>query len=138
MKHKEPEYVTPKLIAELRRLTPYAPDHLPRAIGLIEAIRRRCPRLPQVACFDTSFHRTMPQVSRWISIPRFYAKKGVERYGFHGLSYAYLMEELSRIHPEATKGSVILAHLGNGASLAAVSDGKSMDTSMGSRLRPAW
>lgn len=131
MKHSEPERVTPKLLAELRRITPYAPDHLPREIGLIEALRRRHPQLPQVACFDTAFHRTMPGVAKLLPIPRRYAARGVERYGFHGLSYAYLMAELGRLDPAAARGRVILAHLGNGASLAAVRHGKSIDTSMG-------
>ena len=131
MTHAEPERVTPKLLAELHRITPYAPDHLPREIGLIEAFRKRHPKLPQVACFDTAFHRTMPRVATLLPIPRLYANKGVERYGFHGLSYAYLMEELGRLDPAAAKGRVILAHLGNGASLAAVRHGKSIDTSMG-------
>ena len=131
MKRAEPERVTPKLLAELRRITPYDPDHLPREIGLIEAFRTRCPKLPQVACFDTAFHRSMPRVAKLLPIPRRYSAKGVERYGFHGLSYAYLMEELGRLDPAAAKGRVILAHLGNGASLAAVRDGKSVDTSMG-------
>ena len=131
MKHSEPERVTPKLLTELHRITPYDPDHLPREIGLIEAFSRRHPKLPQVACFDTAFHRTMPRVAKLLPIPRRYAAKGVERYGFHGLSYAYLMEELGRLDPVAARGRVILAHLGNGASLAAVHDRKSVDTSMG-------
>ena len=131
MTHSEPERITPKLLTELRRITPYAPEHLPREIGLIEAFRTRHPKWRQVACFDTAFHRTMPRVARLLPIPRRYAAKGVERYGFHGLSYAYLMEELGRLDPAATKGRVILAHLGNGASLAAVRDGSSIDTSMG-------
>jgi acetate kinase len=131
MKHSEPEPITSKLLAELHRITPYDPDHLPREIALIEAFRQRCPTLPQVVCFDTAFHRTMPRVAKLLPIPRRYAAKGVERYGFHGLSYAYLMEELARIDPAVVKGRVILAHLGNGASLAAVRDGQSIDTSMG-------
>jgi len=131
MKHSEPELVTPKLLAELRRITPYAPDHLPREIGLIEAFSRMHAKPPQVACFDTAFHRAMPRVAKLLPIPRRYTTKGVERYGFHGLSYAYLMEELVRLDPAAGKGRVILAHLGNGASLAAVLHGKSFDTSMG-------
>jgi acetate kinase len=131
MRHSEPEQITSKLLAELRRITPYDPDHLPREIGLIEAFRTRHPRLRQVACFDTAFHRTMPRLARLLPIPRRYAAKGVERYGFHGLSYAYLMEELGRLDPAAAKGRVILAHLGNGASLSAVFHGKSIDTSMG-------
>ena len=135
MKHCAPQRVTPKLLAELRRITPFAPDHLPHEIGLIEAFLRRHPKLQQVACFDTAFHRTMPRVARLLPIPRRYAAKGVERYGFHGLSYAYLMEELGRLDRSAAKGRVILAHLGNGASLAAVRHGKSIDTSMG--LTPA-
>lgn len=132
MQHSEPERITAKLLTELRRLTPYDPSHLPGEIALIEAIRARHPRLPQVACFDTAFHRTLPRVAKLLPIPRRYGKKGVERYGFHGLSYAYLVEELARLgDPAATKGRVILAHLGNGASLAAVRDGRSIDTSMG-------
>ena len=132
MNHAEPERVTQELLDELHRLRPYDPAHLPREIELIEAFRQRHPALPQVACFDTAFHRTMPRVARLLPIPRRFDAKGVQRYGFHGISYAYLMEELVRLgDPAATKGRVILAHLGNGASLAAVRDGKSIDTSMG-------
>jgi acetate kinase len=132
MKHTEPEPVTQELLDELQSIRPYDPDHLPREIELIEAFRQRHPKLPQVACFDTAFHRTMPRVAKLLPIPRRYEVKGVQRYGFHGLSYAYLMEELARVAgSEAAQGRVILAHLGNGASLAAVNGGKSMDTSMG-------
>jgi acetate kinase len=132
MTHTAPELVTQELLEELRRISPYDPDHLPSEIELIETFRQRHPKLPQVACFDTAFHRTMPRVAKLLPIPRRYDAKGVQRYGFHGLSYAYLMEELARLgDPAATNGRVILAHLGNGASLAAVRDGKSIDTSMG-------
>ena len=131
MRHSEPERVTAPLLAELHRITPYDPDHLPREIELIEVFRQRHPRLPQVACFDTAFHHAMPRVAKLLPIPRRYAAQGVERYGFHGLSYAYLMEELRRLDPAAAKGRVVLAHLGNGASLAAVHHGQSIDTSMG-------
>ncbi|WP_245284866.1 acetate/propionate family kinase [Bradyrhizobium sp. th.b2] len=133
MKHSEPERVTPELLDELHRMMPYDPDHLPLEIELIEAFRQRHPGLPQVACFDTAFHRTMPRVASLLPIPRRYEAAGVRRYGFHGLSYEFLMEELTRLSDPAaaTKGRAILAHLGNGASLAAVSDGKSIDTSMG-------
>jgi acetate kinase len=131
MKHSQPERVTPKLLAELRRITPYDPDHLPQEIGVIEAFQRRHPQLPQVACFDTAFHRSMPRVARLLPIPRRYAAQGVERYGFHGLSYSYLLEELGRLDPRAAQGRVILAHLGNGASVAAVHQGHCIDTSMG-------
>src|SRR5271170_7159197 len=132
MKHTEPEIVTKKLLNELRRISPNDPDHLPREIELIEEFRKRHPKLPQVACFDTAFHQTMPRVAKLLPIPRRYDAKGIQRYGFHGLSYAYLMEELARLgDPAAATGRIILAHLGNGASLAAVRDGKSIDTSMG-------
>jgi len=132
MKHIQPEVVTPDLLDELHRIRPYDPEHLPREIELIEAFRQRHPKLTQLACFDTAFHQTMPRVAKLLPIPRRFDAKGVQRYGFHGLSYAYLMEELARLgDPAAATGRVILAHLGNGASLAAVRDGKSMDTSMG-------
>lgn len=131
MTHSEPERVTRKLLTELRRVTPYDPDHLPREMELIEAFTERHPKLLQVACFDTAFHRTMPRVAKLLPIPWRYVEKGIERYGFHGLSYTYLMEELGRLDPGADKQKVILAHLGNGASMVAVSHGKSIDTSMG-------
>jgi acetate kinase len=131
MKHTEPEIVTRKLLDELRRISPNDPDHLPGEIELIEMFRQRHPKLPQLACFDTAFHQTMPRVAKLLPIPRRFDAKGIQRYGFHGLSYAYLMEELVRFgDPSAKKGRVILAHLGNGASMAAVRDGKSIDTSM--------
>jgi acetate kinase len=108
------------------------PEHLPLAVALIEAFARRHPALPQVICFDTAFHRTMPRVARIVPIPRRYAPMGIERYGFHGLSYESLMAELGRLgDPVATSGRIILAHLGSGASLAAVRAGKCVDTSMG-------
>ncbi len=132
MQHTAPELVNQELLAELHRISRYDPEHLPREIELIEAVRKGHPNLPQVACFDTAFHRSMPRVATLLPIPRRFYAKGVQRYGFHGLSYSYLMEELARLgDPAATKGRVILAHLGNGASMAAVCDGKSIDTSMG-------
>lgn len=129
-KYSDSQKVTPELVAELRRLSPLDPAHLPGEIALIEAFTRHSPKLPQIACFDTAFHRTMPQVARQLPIPRRYQSAGVERYGFHGLSYAYLLQELERIAGPAARGRVILAHLGAGASLAAVRDGKCIDTSM--------
>jgi acetate kinase len=132
MKHTEPELVTQELLDELHRISPNDPNHLPREIELIETFRQRHPKLPQLACFDTAFHHTMPRVAKILPIPRRFDAKGVQRYGFHGLSYAYLMEELARLGDRAAAtGRVILVHLGNGASLAAVHDGKSIDTSMG-------
>src|SRR5580698_9796919 len=129
--YSHPQRVTPEMIEVLSRLSPFDPEHLPEEIMLIEAVRRRFPDLPQVACFDTAFHHDLPRVARLLPIPRRYEAQGVRRYGFHGLSCAYLMEELSRIAgTEAAQGRVILAHLGNGASLAAVRGGKPIDTSM--------
>src|SRR5688572_30087780 len=114
----EPVRISSDVMAELHRAEPYAPDHLPREIALIEALRSRYPDLPQVACFDTAFHGRMPPVAKLLPIPRRYYDRGVRRYGFHGLSYAYLIEELGRVAGEdAVRGHVILAHLGNGASL---------------------
>ncbi|MEO8660033.1 MAG: acetate/propionate family kinase [Bryobacteraceae bacterium] len=132
MHYTQPQHVTPELMQELHRICPYDPDHLPAAIELIEVFRQRHPNLQQVACFDTAFHRDMPRVARLLPIPRRFDAMGIQRYGFHGLSYAFLMEELNRVAgPQVAQGRVILAHLGNGASLAAVRDGKSIDTSMG-------
>ena len=132
MQHTEPEQVSQALLDELHRISPYDPDHLPREIELIEAFRRRYPQLPQVACFDTAFHHSLPRVARLLPIPRRFDAMGIRRYGFHGLSYAYLMQELAQLAgTQAAQGRVILAHLGNGASLAAVRDGRSIDTSMG-------
>ncbi len=127
----EPQRITTEMVDELRRLSPFDPEHLPEEILLTEAIHRRFPDLPQVACFDTAFHHDLPRVARLLPIPRRYEAHGVRRYGFHGLSYAFLMEELTRLAgAEAAKGQIVLAHLGNGASLTAVRDGKSVDTSM--------
>lgn len=130
--YREPHRVTKDLLDEMRRISAYVPEHLPSEIDLIDMVSERMPGLPQVACFDTAFHRDMPRVARILPIPRRFATKGVERYGFHGLSYEFLMEELARVAgAEAAKGRVILCHLGNGSSLAAVRNGKSVDTSMG-------
>lgn len=147
MEHTEPERITPDLLAELRRITPIDPDHLPGEIALIEAIQNRYPDLRQIACFDTAFHRTLPRVAQLLPIPRRFDARGIRRYGFHGLSYSYLLDELTRIaggsrfprtggpagtfRSGASNGRIILAHLGSGASLAAVRGGQSMDTTMG-------
>ena len=130
-KYSQPQRITTDMVEELHRLSPFDPEHLPEEILLTEAFHRRFPDLPQVACFDTDFHHDMPRVARLLPIPRRYEAQGVRRYGFHGLSYAFLMEELARLAgTEAAQGRVILAHLGNGASLAAVREGKPVDTSM--------
>jgi acetate kinase len=131
-RYRDPQRVDDAMIQELRRISSFAPNHLPSEIALMEVITKTFPQVLQLACFDTAFHGDMPRVAKLLPIPRRYEAKGVQRYGFHGLSYAYLMEELVRLDdPAATTGRVILAHLGNGASLAAVRDGKSIDTSMG-------
>jgi acetate kinase len=130
-KYSQPQRITAEMVEELRRLSPFDPEHLPEEILLTEAFHRRFPELPQVACFDTAFHHDLPRVAQLLPIPRRYEAQGVRRYGFHGLSYAFLMGELARLAgTKAAQGRVILAHLGNGASLAAVHRGKSMDTSM--------
>lgn len=127
----EPQRVTPEMIETLHQLSPFDPEHLPEEILLAEAFQQHFPDLPQVACFDTAFHHDMPRVARLLPIPRRYEAKGVRRYGFHGLSCEYLMTELARVAgAKAAGGRVVLAHLGNGASVTAVRGGKSMDTSM--------
>ncbi len=130
-KYWEPQRITPKMIGELRQLSSFDPEHLPEEIMLAEAFQRRFPAVSQIACFDTEFHHDLPSVARMLAIPRRYEAQGVRRYGFHGLSYAYLIRELERVAgTKAARGRVILAHLGSGASLAAVRDRKSIDTSM--------
>lgn len=130
-KYHEPQRITAEMVEELRQLSPFDPAHLPEEILLTEAFTKRFPDLPQVACFDTAFHHDLPRVAQILPIPRRYEAQGVRRYGFHGLSYAFLMQELTELAgTQAANGRIILAHLGNGASLAAVSDGKPVDTSM--------
>ena len=131
MKHTEPQLITPALIKELKKISAYDPDHLPGEIKLIELFKKHYPSVIQVACFDTSFHTSMPAMAKMLPIPRRYYDSGIQRYGFHGLSYSYLMEELKKLAGhEVAKGKIILAHLGSGASLAAVKEGKCTDTSM--------
>jgi acetate kinase len=134
--HGGPRYTDPQMISrsvrdELMQLVPFAPNHLPDEIAIVDALTQHLRAVPQVACFDTAFHHTMPDVARRLPIPASYDRRGVRRYGFHGLSYAFLLEELSRLAgPEAAAGRVVCAHLGNGSSLAAVRDGASIDTTM--------
>ncbi len=130
-KYREPQRITQQMVEDLERVRPFDPEHLPAEILLTQAFHRRFPELPQVACFDTAFHRDLPRVAEILPIPRRYQAQGVRRYGFHGLSYAFQLEELARLAGTHTaEGRVVLAHLGNGASLAAVRDGKPVDTSM--------
>lgn len=126
---EEPVRVTPAIVDSLRKLVPLAPLHLPRELDALELLSRLLPTVPQVACFDTAFHRSMPRVAQWFGLPRAFAERGVQRYGFHGLSCEYVVEHLQRegqLPPRA-----VIAHLGSGASLTAVRDGASIDTSMG-------
>ena len=130
-RYRDPQRVDRPMLVELRRISSFDPEHLPSGIALMEVVAAKLPNVPQIACFDTAFHSTMPRVARLLPIPRRYESKGVQRYGFHGLSYAYLMQELERVAgAKAANGRVILAHLGNGASMAAVRDGRSVDTTM--------
>lgn len=128
----DPQRLTPTLMAELQQLASLDRQHMPGEISLADAFQRRFPKVPQIACFDTAFHHDLPRIAQMLPIPRRYEAQGVRRYGFHGLSYEFLMSELIQIEgAAAARGRVILAHLGNGASLAAVSAGKPVDTSMG-------
>jgi acetate kinase len=125
-----PVPLTQEIIAALERLTPLAPLHQPHSLSPIRAIRGLRPDLPQIACFDTAFHRTMPPVAARVALPREYENAGVRRYGFHGLSYEYIARRLREVAPDLARGRVIVAHLGNGASLCAMRDGRSIDTTM--------
>ena len=128
----EPQLVTGDLLATLRALVPFAPNHLPDEIQVIETTARLWPGIPQLVCFDTAFHRDLPAVARRLPIPASYDALGVRRYGFHGLSYTFLLQELRRrAGPSQADGRAILMHLGNGSSLAAVRAGRCIDTSMG-------
>ncbi|MBE9586946.1 acetate/propionate family kinase [Mucilaginibacter sp. JRF] len=132
MRHIHPEVVTPALINELRSLTDLDPEHLPAEIEIVELFIKRFPDVKQIACFDTMFHQSMPVVAKTSAIPRKYVEKGLQRFGFHGLSYKYLTEELARInHFPSSNSRVIMAHLGSGTSLTAIENGLSIDTSMG-------
>jgi acetate kinase len=125
-----PTIVTREILGELKDLTPLAPLHQPHNLAPIEAIFERMPEVPQVACFDTGFHRGHAPVASLVPLPRDLCRGGVERYGFHGISYEYIASMLPQVAPEIAGGRVIVAHLGNGASLCALKNGKSVDTTM--------
>ncbi len=127
----EPCLITPDVIAALHSLMSLDPDHLPQALDAIAAVTRAFPTLPQVACFDTAFHRHMPRVARLYALPRDLDAAGIVRYGFHGLSYEYIMREMRHIDTVGRQGIIVIAHLGSGASMAAVRNGKGLDTTMG-------
>jgi acetate kinase len=129
--YAQPQRITPQFLSDVEKLGPLDPDHLPAAIRGIKFIGKKFPELPQVACFDTEFHRSLPKVARMYALPRTFYDQGIVRYGFHGLSYEYVMSELKTLEGELSNGRVVIAHLGSGASLVAVKEGKSVDTSMG-------
>ena len=130
-RYTAPTVITPRVLAELRQLTPLAPLHQPYNVAAIEAVTQRLPDVPQVACFDTSFHRTQSPLAALIPLPAEIRRAGVQRYGFHGLSYEYVVSKLPQVAPEIAAGRVIVAHLGSGASLCALKNGKSVDSSLG-------
>ncbi|TFF38527.1 acetate/propionate family kinase [Mucilaginibacter psychrotolerans] len=129
--HREPELITDDLLQQLEDLIYLAPNHLPGELEVIRAIQKNYPKQPQVACFDTAFHRDMPDHVKYYPLPHKFQTKGLMKYGFHGLSYQYIMQKLMETHPEAKQEKIVIAHLGNGASMAAVDNGVGVDTTMG-------
>jgi acetate kinase len=130
-RYREPQRITPEFLVEIEKLVPLDPDHLPSAIRGIQFVARKFPQLAQVACFDTAFHSTLPTVAKMYALPRRFYDEEIRRYGFHGLSFEYIVGELRKIDAKLAAGRVIVAHLGSGASMVALHDGNSMDTSMG-------
>jgi len=130
-RYARPTIVTPEILADLRALTPLAPLHQPYNLAAIDAVAERLPGVPQVACFDTSFHRGQPAVAELVPLPHELCRDGIQRYGFHGLSYEYIASVLPQVAPEIAGGRVIVAHLGSGASLCAMKNGKSVDSTLG-------
>jgi acetate kinase len=130
-RYRQPQRITPDFLTEIEQLVSLDPDHLPAAIQGIRFIAEKFPKIPQVACFDTAFHGDLPKVARMYALPRRLSDQGIFRYGFHGLSYEYVMGELQSLEGQLANGRVIIAHLGSGASMAAVRGGRSLDTSMG-------
>jgi acetate kinase len=126
-----PTLVTPEIAQELRELSPLAPLHQPFNLAAIEAVFERMPEIPQVACFDTAFHRGHSAVADLIPLPEDLRAGGLQKYGFHGLSYEYIASVLPDVAPEIAAGRVLVAHLGSGASICAIKDGKSVDSTLG-------
>lgn len=129
MKHTKAEIIDDNLLKELEQIRKYDPDHLPSEIEIVRLFKRQFPSLIQIACFDTAFHATIPTVAKTFAIPKKYFDEGIQRFGFHGISYSYLMQELKK--QKEAKGKIILAHLGNGAGIAAVKNEKNV-------LTPVW
>lgn len=131
IKHTHSEIITDTLLKELNSISNYDPDHLPAEIEIIQLIKEKHSNILQIACFDSAFHTTIPMVAKKFAIPKNYYEDGIMRYGFHGISYSYLMQELKKLNGAKANGRIILAHLGNGASMAAVENGQCIDTTMG-------
>jgi acetate kinase len=134
--HGGPDFAAPvaidaAVLARLESLIPLAPLHQPHNLAAIKAIQTEMPGLPQVACFDTAYHRGHPELADWFALPRRFYDEGIRRYGFHGLSYEYVASVLPEVAPEIAKGRVVVAHLGSGASMCAIHAGRSMDSTMG-------
>jgi len=130
-RYTEPQRVTPKFLSALKKLVPLDPDHLPAAIKGIQFVARKFPKLAQVACFDTAFHSPLPTVAKMYALPRRLYDANIRRYGFHGLSFEYIVGELRKLDAKLAAGCVVIAHLGSGASIVALQNGNSTDTSMG-------
>lgn len=135
LQHVQPEKVSDQLLSSLSKLVSLAPNHLPAELAAIRAFAQVFPNATQIACFDTAFHQHLPFAARHYALPRRFWEQGLVRYGFHGLSYEYILQQLQQTAPESLEGRIIIAHLGNGASMAAVHKGVSIDTTMG--LTPA-
>jgi acetate kinase len=131
VQYSEPTLINDEVLSNLKKLCPLAPLHQPQNLAAITALRESMPSVPQVACFDTAFHRNQPEVSQMFALPREWYEKGIRRYGFHGLSYEYVLGQLPKLNPTLQTARIIIAHLGNGASLCAIKDGKSVATTMG-------
>ncbi len=131
LKYSQPTLLTDAVVKELEQFIPLAPLHQPHNLSPIRALAKVHPDLAQVACFDTAFHRTMPKVAETFAVPRWLTEEGVRRYGFHGLSYEYIASTLGSVDQKAAKGRVVVCHLGNGASMCAIKNGRSMASTMG-------
>jgi acetate kinase len=131
VEYSEPIRVTPEVVRALERLIPLAPLHQPHNLGPIRHLLQLMPSLVQVACFDTAFHRTQPELAQAFALPEEITDRGVRRYGFHGLSYEYIASALPAVDPRAAAGKVVVAHLGNGASMCAMQAGQSVASTMG-------
>lgn len=129
--HYLPTPITPQLISDIQQYTAFAPEHLPAALAGITAMQLHYPDIKQIACFDTAFHWHMPAVAQSLPLPTNITEQGIRKYGFHGLSYEYVYEQLQKTYPDIQQQKIVIAHLGNGASMVAIKDGKSIDTSMG-------